>query len=248
MPHQRAVPRIGRPPRLTRIQVVAAARLIAARQGVERLTMRRLADSVGVMPNALYSYFPDKNAILDGVLDDLLGDVSRPGPRVNWRRGLVALMSSYRSLLLTQPGLIALTVSRPMLGPNAVRVREDILTLLRRGALDDADAVNAFFALFAYTTGFVAFETARPPGQRDAKERTQAYQLHAGLPDEDFPSTRALARRLSKRPGNLEFERGLDAVISGFAGDAHGLTPGPKRGIEPAPSACEPPPRCAGEA
>jgi AcrR family transcriptional regulator len=190
--------------------------------------MRRLADSVGVMPNALYGYFPDKNAILDGVLDDLLGDVIRPGPRVNWRHGLVALMSSYRSLLLTQPGLIALTVSRPMLGPNAVRVREDMLTLLRRGTLDDADAVNAFFALFAYTTGFVAFETARTPGQRDAKERAQAYQLHAALPGEDFPSTRALARRLSKRPADLEFKRGLHAVISGFAGDAHGRTSGRK--------------------
>jgi TetR/AcrR family transcriptional regulator, tetracycline repressor protein len=221
MPPERTVPRIGRPPRLTRNQVVAAARGIAARDGVEGLTMRRLADAVGVMPNALYSYFPDKSAILDGVLDDLLGDVSRPGPRVNWRRGLVALMSSYRSLLLTQPGLIALTVSRPMLGPNAVQVREDMLTLLRRGALDDGDVVNAFFAVFAYTTGFVAFETARTPGQRDAKERAQAYQLHATLPD-DFPSTRAMARRLSKRPGDLEFKRGLTAVISGFAGDASG--------------------------
>jgi TetR/AcrR family tetracycline transcriptional repressor len=187
--------------------------------------MRRLAESVGVMPNALYSYFPDKNAILDGVLDDLLGDVSRPGPQVNWRRGLVALMSSYRSLLLTQPGLIALTVSRPMLGPNAVRVREDMLTLLRRGALDDTDAVIGFFALFAYTTGFVAFETARPPGQRDAKERAQAYQLHAELPDVDFPTTRALARRLSKRPGDLEFKRGLHAVINGFAGTPKALPP-----------------------
>jgi AcrR family transcriptional regulator len=215
--------------------VVAAARRIAAGQGAEKLTMRRLADSVGVMPNALYSYFPDKNAILDAVLDDLLGDVARPGPRVNWRRGLVVLMSSYRSLLLTQPGLIALTVSRPMLGPNAVRVREDMLTLLRRGTLDDADAVNAFFALFAYTTGFVAFETARPPGKRDVKERTQTYQLHAGLPDEDFPSTHALARRLRKRPGDLEFTRGLRAVISGFARDERGRAAG-AASAQPEPS------------
>jgi TetR/AcrR family transcriptional regulator, tetracycline repressor protein len=228
MRRQRTAPRIGRPPRLTRRHVVVAARRIAARQGVEKLTMRRLAAAVGVMPNALYSYFPDKNAILDGVLDDLLGDIERPGRGMHWRRGLVALMSSYRSLLLTQPGLIALTVSRPMIGPNAMRVREDMLTLLRRGALDDADAVNAFFALFAYTTGFVAFETARPAGQRDAKERTQAYQLHAGLPDEDFPSTRALARRLRKRPGDREFKRGLNAVISGFAADARGRTSGRK--------------------
>ena len=177
------------------------------------------------MPNALYTYFPDKDSILDDVLDNLLGDVNRPGPRVTWRQGLVSLMSSYRSLLLTQPGLIALTVSRPMLGPNAVQVREDMLTLLRRGALDDDDAVNAFFALFAYTTGFVAFETARTPGQRDAKQRAKTYELHAALSDQDFPSTRALARRLSKRPGDREFTRGLHAVISGFAQDADRRTP-----------------------
>ncbi|HEX2466799.1 MAG TPA: TetR/AcrR family transcriptional regulator [Solirubrobacterales bacterium] len=192
------------------------ARRIGAQQGIEGLTMRRLANALGVMPNALYTYFPDKAAILDAVLDDLLGDVKRPRSRMTWRDGLVSLMSSYRRLLLTQPGLIALTVSRPMLGPNALRLREDMLTLLRRGALDDADAVSAFLALFAYTTGFVTFETARTPGKRDAKQRAQAHERHAALPEEAFPSTRALAGRLASRPGDVEFTRGLHGVISGF--------------------------------
>jgi hypothetical protein len=75
--------------------------------------------------------------------------------------------------------------------------------------------VNAFLALFAYTTGFVAFETARTPGERDAKQRAQALRLYAALSDEDFPSTRALARCLAKRPGDLEFTRGLHGVIAG---------------------------------
>jgi Tetracyclin repressor-like, C-terminal domain len=87
-------------------------------------------------------------------------------------------MSLYRRLLLTQPGLIALTVSRPMLGPNALRLREDMLTLLRRGGLNEADAVSAFLARFAYTTGFVTFETARTPGKRDAEQCARAQQLH----------------------------------------------------------------------
>jgi TetR/AcrR family tetracycline transcriptional repressor len=210
-------PRVGRPPRLTRDQVVTAARRIAAGEGVERLTMRRLADALAVMPNALYTYFPDKAAILDAVLDDLLGDLEGPRRNLTWRQGLVSLMSSYRRLLLAQPGLIALTVSRPMTGPNALRVREDLLTLLRRGALGEADTVTAYFALFAYTTGFVAFETARPPGRRDAEQRVQTHRLHATLPEEAFPSTRALARRLAKRPGEVEFRRGLRVVIAGFA-------------------------------
>jgi TetR/AcrR family tetracycline transcriptional repressor len=182
--------------------------------------MRRLADALGVMPNALYTYFPDKASILDAVLDDLLGEVERPGPRVGWRNGLVALMSSYRQLLLTQPGLIGLTVLRPMVGPNALRLREDMLTLLRRGRLGDADAVNAFLALFAHTTGFVAFETARTPGELDARQRARARRLYEGLSESEFPSTRALAARLATRPGDREFIRGLRAVIGGFSESA----------------------------
>src|SRR5215211_7873712 len=190
---------VGRPPRLTRDRVVTAARQIAARDGAEQLTMRPLADAVGVMPNALYTYFADKAAILDAVLDGLLGDVRRP-----------------RSTLTWQQGLIALTVSRPMVGPNALRLREDMLTLLRHGELGESETVTAYFALFAYTTGFVAFETARPPGTRDAKQRAQTHQLHGALPADAFPTTRALAERLARRPGDAEFTRGLRAVIAGF--------------------------------
>jgi TetR/AcrR family tetracycline transcriptional repressor len=135
--------------------VVTQARAIAARHGLENLTMRRLADALGVMPNALYTYFPDKAAILDAVLDDLLGDVQRPRRGLSWRQGLVSLMSSYRKVLLTHPELIALTVSRPMYGANALRLREELLTLLRRGNLDDADSVSAFFALFAYAARLI---------------------------------------------------------------------------------------------
>jgi TetR/AcrR family tetracycline transcriptional repressor len=220
MTHHETAPRTGRPPRLTSKQVVAQARRIAAQQGAQSLTMRRLADALGVMPNALYTYFPDKDAILDAVLDDLLGDVKRSGRGTSWRHALASLMGSYRRLLLTQSGLIALTVSRPMHGANALRLREDMLTLLREGHLDDADAVSAFLALFAYTTGFVAFETARVPGKRDAEQRAHGYRLHASLPEETFPSTRALAARLAKRPGDREFMRGLLGVIAGFSTSA----------------------------
>ena len=211
-------PRLGRPPRLTRRRVLATARRIGARQGVEGLTMRRLAEALGVMPNALYTYFPDKASILDAVLDDLLGDIERPhARRMTWRRGLIALMSSYRALLLRQPGLIALTLSRPMLGPNALRLREDMLALLRRGGLADGDAVTAYFALFAYTTGFVSFEGGRVPGKRDARQRARARELHESLADDEFPVTRSLAARLSKRPGDVEFTHGLNRLVTGFA-------------------------------
>jgi TetR/AcrR family transcriptional regulator, tetracycline repressor protein len=207
----------GRPRRLTSSLVVAEARRIGAEDGIEALTMRRLADALGVMPNALYTYFPDKASILDAVLDDLIGDVEPPSRRVSSRRGLIGLMSSYRGLLLTQPGLIALTVSRPQIGPNAIRVREDGLALLKHAGLSDADAVRAYLSLFAYTTGYVMFEAGRPPGPRDAEQRASTRQLHEDLPADAFPTTRALAKRLAKRPGDAEFTYGLERLLDGFA-------------------------------
>jgi TetR/AcrR family transcriptional regulator, tetracycline repressor protein len=218
MPPARRSADVGRPRRLTRDRVVAAARRIGAERGVEALTMRPLAIALGVRPNALYTYFPDKAAILDAVLDDLLGDVEPPRRGAAWRRGLIAVMASYRRVLLGQPGLIALTLSRPMLGPNAMRLRETMLTLLRRGGLDDAASVSAFLALFAYTTGFAAFEAARVPGERDTQQRAAAREVYLALPDHDFPSTRALAPLLATRPGEVEFRRGLQALLNGFAG------------------------------
>jgi TetR/AcrR family tetracycline transcriptional repressor len=206
----------GRPRRLTSSRVVAEARRIGADAGIDALTMRRLADVLGVLPNAIYTYFPDKASILDAVLDDLIGDVERPVPGASPRQGLVSLMASYRSQLLTQPGLIALTVSRPQIGPKAIRVREDGLTLLKRGGLGDADAVRAYMALFAYTAGFVAFEAARPAGEQDAAERSDARKVHESLPVDEFPTTRALASRLAKRPGDAEFTYGLERLLDGF--------------------------------
>jgi TetR/AcrR family transcriptional regulator, tetracycline repressor protein len=206
----------GRPRRLTSSRVVAEARRIGAEEGIEALTMRRLADVLGVLPNAIYTYFPDKASILDAVIDDLIGDVERPGPSASARQGLVSLMASYRSVLLTQPGLIALTVSRPQIGPKAIRLREDGLTLLKRGGLGDADAVSAYMALFAYTAGFVAFEAGRPAGEKDAEQRSDARKVHESLPVDEFPTTRALARRLAKRPGDAEFTYGLERLLEGF--------------------------------
>jgi TetR/AcrR family transcriptional regulator, tetracycline repressor protein len=211
------ITKTGRPRRLTMGRVVAEARRIGAAEGIEALTMRRLAEALGVKPNALYTYFPHKVSILDAVLDDLIGDVERPSPTTSPRRGLVSLMASYRELLVTQPGLIALTVSRPQIGPKAIRLREDGLTLLKRGGLNDADAVPAYLSLFAYTTGFVSFEAGRPPGERDADERAGARTLHESLSAADFPTTRALARRLAKRPGDAEFTYGLERLMDGFA-------------------------------
>ena len=77
--------------------------------------------------------------------------------------------------------------------------------------------MSAFLALFAYTTGFVSFEAGRAPGARDELQRAEGKRVHETLSAGAFPTTRALAKRLAKRPGDAEFRRGLQGMLVGFA-------------------------------
>jgi TetR/AcrR family transcriptional regulator, tetracycline repressor protein len=105
---------------LSRELVLAAARRIADADGVDRLTMRRLAGELGVLPNALYTYFPHKDALLDALVDDLLGDIDPGDPAEgDWREGLVRVMDASRRLLLAHPQLVPVFLARPGLGPSA---------------------------------------------------------------------------------------------------------------------------------
>src|ERR671913_203104 len=98
--HRTAGQRAG----LSREAVLGAARRVADDQGVDHLTMRRLAAELGVTPNALYTYFPDKEALLDALVDDLLAGIEPGDPdEGDWRDGLVRVMDGSRRLLLPRP-------------------------------------------------------------------------------------------------------------------------------------------------
>jgi AcrR family transcriptional regulator len=97
--------------RLSREAILEAARRLSQVGGVGVVSMRRLARELDVMPNALYTYVPNKAAILDGLLDSLLADVRRPRAAVGpWHERLIWLMSDSRRVLLAHPQL-----------PNSVR-------------------------------------------------------------------------------------------------------------------------------
>src|ERR671910_2943785 len=139
--HRTAGQRAG----LSREAVLGAARRVADDQGVDHLTMRRLAAELGVTPNALYTYFPDKEALLDALVDDLLAGIEPGDPdEGDWRDGLVRGMEGSRRLLLAhpRPGPVFLAPPRP--GPNAARLGEISFRLLRRGGPEGDRAGGGF--------------------------------------------------------------------------------------------------------
>jgi AcrR family transcriptional regulator len=200
--------------------VLEAARRIADEEGVDHLTMRRLAAELGVMPNALYTYFPHKEALLDALLDDLLAGVEAGDPAEgDWRDGLVRVMDASRRLLLAHPQLASAFIARPGLGPNAARLGEISLELLRRGGLEGERAVEALRILLVYSLGFAAFQAPRVRG--DAAGRSvRAEAAFAGLGEEEFPRMRGLAGELAGPTTDRQFLTGLRWLLDGIAAQA----------------------------
>jgi TetR/AcrR family tetracycline transcriptional repressor len=205
---------------LSREAVLEAARRIADAEGVDRLTMRRLAAELGVMPNALYSYVPHKEALLDALVDDLLADIGPGDPAEgDWRDGLVRVMDSSRRLLLAHPQLVPVFLARPGLGPNAARLGELTFELLRRGGLQGERAVEAFRVLLIYSLGFAAFQAPRAQGDADARAE-RAERTFASLPQDRFPHLHRLARHLASPTTDRQFHTGLRWLLDGISAAA----------------------------
>jgi TetR/AcrR family transcriptional regulator, tetracycline repressor protein len=205
---------------LTRELVLAAARRIADAEGVDRLTMRRLAAQLGVLPNALYTYVRDKEALLDALIDDLLADIAADEPdNEDWREGLARVMDASRRLLLAHPQLAPVFLARPGLGPNAARLGEITFGLLRRGGLEGERAVEAFRVLLIYSLGFAAFQTRRLP-EDDGGRSARAEAAFASLPEDRFPEMRRLAHHLAGPTTDHQFHAGLRWLLDGIAAEA----------------------------
>jgi AcrR family transcriptional regulator len=180
--------------------------------------MRRLDGELSVLPNALYSYFPHKEALLDALVDALLGDIDAGDPTEgDWRDGLVRVMDSSRRLLLAHPQLVPVFLARPGLGPNAARLGEITFGLLRRGGLEGERAVEAFRVLLIYSLGFAASQAPRL--RLDSPARTQQVEAtFAGLPEGSFPELRRLAGHLAAPTTDRHFHTGLRWLLEGIAG------------------------------
>ena len=149
---------------LTRDAVLSAARAALAEDGVDGLSMRRLARRLGVAPNALYSHVADRDDLIDALLDDTLNEVQAPDlDEDDWRDGIEAMMRRTYDVLLAHPDLVPLYVARRgARGARAVELGEQMLAMLARGGIEGDGARQAMRALIIHTIGFAAFGAQDP--------------------------------------------------------------------------------------
>jgi AcrR family transcriptional regulator len=172
---------------LNREVLVREALALLDAEGLDGLTMRNLADRLGVVPNALYRHIKDKDDLLDGVMDAAVASVPLPDPDLGWQDGLTALAENIRATMLAHPPITGLIVNRPNLGMAALGIGEYGFGVLLAAGFEPADADRALNVVLVWTLGFVALEVPRMGEPELTKqELDKAYEL---LPVDVFPHT-----------------------------------------------------------
>lgn len=181
----RAGPEKARRRDLTREKLVIAAIALLDAGGVGALSIRALADAVGVTPMAIYNHFDSKNALLVAVADGIVGSAEFDGGYLDWRRQLHHCFTVLRGLCLRHPALPALLEQDRAIPASASEPMQVTVQALHAAGMSEIDAQRTFFLLLGYTLSQTAYQ-ARPIPGLDLLRRDASYELPAWDFDESF--------------------------------------------------------------
>jgi TetR/AcrR family tetracycline transcriptional repressor len=202
----------GRRP-LSRRRILEAAVRIVDGEGLEALSMRRLGAELGVEAMSLYNHVPNKEALLDGMVELLLGELRIPPEAEGWERRVREAYRAFRGLAHEHPNVFPLLVVRPPDTMDGVWLVEEFLGTLRGAGFDSETALYAFRALSSYASGYAMAEI-RGFAMEPSGNRLGAHSL----PPDDFPYIHELEARLESVNHDAEFEFGLDLILAGLKG------------------------------
>jgi AcrR family transcriptional regulator len=202
--------------------VEAALRLVDE-EGLEAMSMRRLAQELGTSPSALYWHVRNKDELLQFVLDRVAGEIQLPeADPDNWQEQLKDVGREMRRVLTSHRDIARVTFGTIPVGPNALRVVEWVNGLLRTAGLPDR-IVALVGDLAGLYVGAHAWEESlglmSPTGEDLPPEQVLAMlgEFWAGLPQDRFPHTLALLPYLFEGGPDERFEFGLDVIVRGLA-------------------------------
>jgi AcrR family transcriptional regulator len=209
--------------------VLQVAIEIGDSDSLEELTMRRLAADLGVGTMTLYSYFRNKNELLDGMADEILGSLALPSTTgLDPAKAIRSIALALRDMMRAHPSVVRLFESRTTRSQRAMLGSyEHVLQALVALGLEHADAVRAYGLLLVYVLGFSAYERPRPWGRNPAEMngadelRRQRRLFYEGLPKDDFPVMVATSDVLVTLPSDDQFEWGLSLLTAGILGGRH---------------------------
>lgn len=205
---------------LTREEIVRQALVVAETEGMEKLSLHKVAAAVGVRTMSLYNHVDDKADVLDAMADVILRGIRIPeadaidtgSGEMAWEDGLRALARSFRAAALEYPRSASLVLTRRLNAPAAMPVVEAALRCLNRAGLEGAAAVHVLRALIAFLIGTLSREVGFAPTYAGAIPGVTAMREQE-LVDSGLPAVAATATELAVIDHEAEMEFGLELLL-----------------------------------
>lgn len=202
--------------RFTVDEIAAAALRIVDDRGLDALSMRALAATLGTGPMTVYNYVTDKTGLEELVVAAVVAEISVPPPTDDWRHDVYAVAHAMWRGVRAHPAAVPLVLTRRMSSATGFAVAEALVAALTRAGLSDRDRLAAFHGVLGFVTGAAQAELAGPlatdtddPGDAAARIGAVAGVAH--------PHIAALSKVAAQTSVDDDFSRGLQMLVDGIA-------------------------------
>lgn len=210
----RPEPARRRPPApLSRQAIVDAALTLADAEGLEAVSVRRVASELGAGPMRLYGYVGSKDELLALLVDRVYGEIELPLGGGDWRAGLRTIAHGTERAARRHPWFVSIAAAHPPQGPNGLRLLEGALAAVDGLGLEAAAMVQAVHTVFAYAVGFVQLELVPAAHPQQPPEDYVGRMVAAG----ELPTLARVFGSLGPVDAEASFGSSLEVVLDGLA-------------------------------
>ncbi|WP_237774437.1 TetR/AcrR family transcriptional regulator [Actinosynnema sp. ALI-1.44] len=205
---------------LSRDKIVDTALGLLEKEGIDALSMRRVAQALNTGPASLYAHVRNRDELCELMFDRILGEIDfQPPDPGRWRAQLKQLCFDQVAAMVKYPGIASVVMNAMIpLGPNALRHGEAMLAILRSGGLSERQAAWAFDALGLYAKAYAAEVASWRDGAEEelAERGRQMAEYMRSLPAGTFSNLMAIGPLFSAETARERFEFAIDTFIAGL--------------------------------
>lgn len=212
------------PPKLSRERVLSGAVALADLVGMEGFTIRKLADQLDTKPMSIYHHVPNKEAIVDGMVDAVFAEMALPPVGAGWQEAMTVVAHSAREVLARHPWATPLLDARANPGPATLTRHNAMIGCCRKAGFSIESTAHAMALIDAFVYGYSLQEAALPA--TGGEEMTELVEdLSSVLDPDHYPHLVEFTMQHVMQPGydfTKEFDFGLSVVLAGLEASALG--------------------------
>lgn len=204
--------------KLSAERVIEGAVRLADRIGTDALTIRKIADEIDAKPMTIYHHVPNKEAIIDGMVDLVFAEIQLPPTDTDWRSAVLVRCESMREVLAQHPWAAPLMENRTSPGPATLAHHDAVLGCFRRAGFSLALTGHAYAVVDAFLYGF-ALQEATLPATGGEEMAELAGGIAEQMPTDLYPHLAEFTQQHVLQPGydfSDEFDAGINLILDGL--------------------------------